>query len=124
MLTNFTSTDLVYNIVEELLSGSIDGTFISAYAVSGGRAGSKMKGVVNFVLANNPYATGVKKTNAIPGGPLIMGKYQLKTHESKTDQIRLVPDAGNDMHGRSAFLIHGRGKRGSDGCSSCLPISM
>ena len=62
MISNITGTDLVYNIVEELLTGSIDGVSITAQAVSGGRAGSKMKGVVNPLLANNPYATGVKKT--------------------------------------------------------------
>ncbi len=116
MITNITGTDLVYNIVEELLTGFIDGTSITAQAVSGGRAGSKMQGVVNPLLANNPYATRVKKKGTMPGGPTIMGKYQLKTHESKQNWIRLVPFAENLMHGRDGFAIHGRGKRGSDGC--------
>jgi hypothetical protein len=44
--------------------------------VSGGRAGSKASGVVHPLLANNPYATGVKKANdkkkALPGGPIVM----------------------------------------------------
>ena len=56
-----TETDLIYNLVEERLSGSIDGTVIQAHAVSGGRAGSKQVGVLNPFLANNPYATHVKK---------------------------------------------------------------
>ena len=116
MISNITGTDLVYNIVEELLTGSIDGVSITAQVVSGGRAGSKMKGVVNPLLANNPYATGVKKKGTTPGGPTIMGKYQLKTHESKQKWIRLVPFAENVMHGRAGFAIHGRGNRGSDGC--------
>lgn len=116
MITNFTNTDLVYNIIEQLLTGSIDGTSITAQALSGGRAGSKMQGVVNPLLANNPYATGVKKSGSTPGGPIIMGKYRLKTHESKQNWIRLVPFSENAMHNRDGFAIHGRGKRGSDGC--------
>ncbi len=52
------NTDLVYNIVEQTITGSIDGVSVVAQAVSGGRAGSKLKGVVNPLLANNPYATG------------------------------------------------------------------
>jgi hypothetical protein len=110
------NTDLVYNIVEQTIAGSIDGVSVVAQAVSGGRAGSKLKGVVNPLLANNPYATGIKKSGAIAGGPLIMGKYKLKTHESKQNWIRLVPFEENNMHGRDGFAIHGRGKRGSDGC--------
>lgn len=109
-------TDLVYNIVEELLLGSIDGKFINARAVSGGRAGSKLRSVVNPMLANNPYATRVKLNATTPGGPLVMGKYNLKTHESKPNWIRLVPFASNEMGNRSGFAIHGRGTRGSDGC--------
>jgi hypothetical protein len=116
MLNTTTGTDLTYNIVEELLTGIVDGTAISAHVVSGGRAGSKTAGAVNPFLANNPYATSVKKTVTIPGGPLIMGKYTLKTHESRANWIRLMPFGENAMHGRDGFAIHGRGPRGSDGC--------
>ena len=116
MLSATTETDLVYNIVEELLLGSIDGVFINARSVSGGRAGSKLPGVVNPMLANNPYATRVKKKGDTPGGPIVMGKYQLKTHESKPNWIRLIPFAENAMGDRSGFAIHGRGPHGSDGC--------
>jgi hypothetical protein len=111
-----TGTDLTYNIVEEMLAGSIDDTWISAHVVSGGRAGSKTRGAVNPFLANNPYATGVKTTARNPGGPLIMGKYTLKTHESHANWIRLLPFTDNNMKGRDGFAIHGRGPRGSDGC--------
>jgi hypothetical protein len=111
-----TDTDLTYNIVEQLLEGIIDGQAIHARAVSGGRAGTKTPGVENVFLANNPYLTKVKKHGATPGGPTIMGKYRLFTHESKPDWIRLVPYADNTMHGRDGFAIHGRGPRGSDGC--------
>jgi hypothetical protein len=108
----------VYNIVEELLVGSIDGVSINAYAGSGGRAGSKTKGVVNIFLANNPYATGVKKTTKHAGGPLPLARYRLKTHESKNHWIRLTAFSEDAalLGKRDGFAIHGRGKWGSDGC--------
>jgi hypothetical protein len=110
------TTDLVFNIVEQLLTGSIDGTHIDARAVSGGRAGSKTKGVVDVFLANNPYATGLKKRRTRPGGPLPIARYRLKTHESRANIIRLNPFDGEYMKGRTGMEIHGRGPRGSDGC--------
>lgn len=116
MFITLTGTDLIYNIVEAQLSGVIDGIAISAYAVSGGRSGSKTAGVVNPFLANNPFATRVKKTSTVPGGPLIMGKYFLKTHETRSNWIRLIPFEDNEMGDRDGFAIHGRGNRGSDGC--------
>lgn len=45
-----------------------------------------------------------------------MGKYFLKTHESKENWIRLNPFSQNNMKNRDGFAIHGRGFRGSDGC--------
>jgi hypothetical protein len=117
-MMRFTSgTDLEYNIAEQRLVGEIDGTQINATAVAGGRAGSKKSGVVNVFLANNPYATAVKKKGDRPGGPLPMTTYYLKTHESKPNWIRLNPKAGDGALGdRAGFAIHGRGPRGSDGC--------
>jgi hypothetical protein len=109
-------TELTYNIVEQVLGGRIDGVSINTQAVAGGRAGSKQSGAVNLFLANNPYATGVKKSDKTPGGPLILGKYRLRTHESEEKYIRLIPFDENNMRGRVGFLIHGRGPRGSDGC--------
>ncbi len=110
------SCDLVFNIAECRLVGKIGVTHISATAVTGGRAGSKTKGVVNYLIANNPFATGVKKSGARPGGPLPLGKYTLVRHEKKENWIRLVPLAGTDLKGRDGFAIHGRGSWGSDGC--------
>lgn len=107
--------DLTYNILEHSLTGAIDGTRINAKAVSGGRAGSKTDGAVNPLLANNPYLTGVKLSGGTPGGTLPQGTYTLRTHEKRKNWIRLVPRSGA-MHGRAGFAIHGRGKRGSDGC--------
>lgn len=108
--------DLTYNIVEQTLRGKIGGAVINADAVSGGRAGSKTRGAVNPMLANNPYATGVKLSDDIPGGPLPLATYELRTHETRANWIRLVPLQGQHLKGRSGFAIHGRGQRGSDGC--------
>lgn len=116
MLTYKTGTDFTFNIVEQLLSGRLDGVSFTAHAVSGGRAGSKLAGVVNPLLANNPFATGIKKAGRISGGTIVMGKYRMRTHESRAHWIRLEPFADNNMKGRDGFAIHGRGKRGSDGC--------
>jgi hypothetical protein len=113
-----TRTDLLYNIVEGTLVGSIDGVSISAQAGSGGRAGSKTKGALNIFVANNPFATRVKKAGMTPGGPLPMARYELRPHESRANWIRLTPIAedGKLLHGRDGFAIHGRGPWGSDGC--------
>ena len=110
--------ELTYNISSSLLSGKIDGVFISAHALSGGRGGSKTPGTLNWWLANNPFATHVKLSpdRSVPGGPLPMGRYRLSLHESRTNWLRLMPLLDAAMHGRSGMAIHGRGKRGSDGC--------
>jgi len=113
-----TRTDLLYNIVEQTLVGSIDGVSISARAGSGGRAGSKTAGVINLFLANNPYATRVKKTGTHAGGPLPLARYALRTHESRANWIRLTPLPEDNalLRDRAGFAIHGRGPWGSDGC--------
>ena len=112
-------SELTYNIVETLLTGQVDGVHISSRAHSGGRGGSKLSGVQQYFLADNPFATGVKlneKKKGSVGGTLPMGSYTLRLHESRHNWIRLIPAAGNSMKDRSGFAIHGRGKRGSDGC--------
>lgn len=108
--------DLGYNILERMLIGEIDGVSINAQACSGGRAGSKIAGVVNPILANNAYLTHVRKQSKRAGGPIVMGMYYLRTHEGRVNWVRLVPFKGNNMQGRDGFAIHGRGPRGSDGC--------
>lgn len=109
-------TDLVYNVLEQVLFGHVDGYTLRAHVVSGGRAGSKLPGVVHPGLANNPYATRVKLDTRTPGGPIVLGTYTLRTHEKRAHWIRLLPQRGAVMHGRAGFAIHGRGVRGSDGC--------
>lgn len=109
-------TDLTYNLVAERLTGQLDGYRVDAHAVSGGRAGSKMPGAVNVLLANNPFATGVRLTATNPGGPIPLASFRLKAHESRPNWIRLLPLPGQSLNNRDGFAIHGRGQRGSDGC--------
>ena len=112
-------TDLIYNIETGSLTGSIGGNHISAYAGSGGRAGSKIKGAVNPLLANNSLAThigGAQNAGTHLFGPIPQGVYRLKLHESKTNWIRLNPQSGTDTYDRAGFAIHGRGDTGSHGC--------
>ena len=52
--------ELTHNIASARLTGLIDGVSISAYAGSGGRAGSKTPNALNWWLANNPLATHVR----------------------------------------------------------------
>ena len=111
--------DLVYNIEDRRLQGKIGREYISAYAGSGGRAGSKVAGAENWWLANNSLAThvgGTKSKGTHRYGPIPRGLYTLRLHESRKNWIRLIPDKSNVMFDRSGFAIHGRGKVGSHGC--------
>ncbi|HEX8240418.1 MAG TPA: tlde1 domain-containing protein [Allosphingosinicella sp.] len=108
--------DLTYNIVEMTLTGTLDGTDFNARAYSGGRAGSKQDKVVHPILANNPFGMSIKTKGNYAGGPLPLGTYTMKTHESRKNWIRLNPVDPSKMLGRDGFAIHGRGPRGSDGC--------
>ncbi len=110
--------DLYYYIAEARLIGTVDGQTFWDQAGSGGRAGSKVKGAVNPLLANNPFMTcSTGSGKSLDGyGPLPPGIYYMKTHETKSNWIRLNPDPKNDMCGRAGFAIHGRGQTGSHGC--------
>lgn len=106
---------LTYNVADGLLSGKIGDIAIDGYAGSGGRAGSKTKGAENWFLKNNPFATGVHQ-GTHQYGPLPIGKYDMRPHETDKLKVRLDPFPSNSMHGRSGFEIHGRGTIGSHGC--------
>lgn len=110
--------ELTYNIASRQLTGCIDGRYVSSYAVSGGRAGSSVAGAVDWRLVNNPLATRIKLPDdkSHPGGPLPMGLYRVAPHERHRDRLRLIPVDPRFMQGRHSMLIHGTGKRGSDGC--------
>lgn len=106
---------LTYNIPEESLSGMIGGVSINCLAGSGGRAGTKTKDAENWFLKNNAYATRIHH-GSHTFGPLPMGNYYMRPHESAANMVRLDPLSSNLMFGRSGFLIHGRGPIGSHGC--------
>jgi hypothetical protein len=106
---------LTYNIVEARLQGLLAGVRVNCAAGSGGRAGSKVDGAGNWWLQNNALATGVH-FGAHGFGPLPQGSYYMGPHENGKTMIRLTPFRSNFMHGRSGFLIHGRGTIGSHGC--------
>ena len=73
MLYTTTGTDLLYNIVEELLTGRIDGVSITAHAGSGGRAGSKTPGAVNMFIAWNPRDAVIVTGFPMPGRAVANG---------------------------------------------------
>jgi len=56
----------------------------------------------------------------IPSGSYTIGKMFDNTGKTGPGSMRLTPDAGNDMHGRSDFLIHGDNSKhnfsASEGC--------
>ena len=83
---------LTFNMAEARLTGEIvvndRREYFNACAGSGGRAGSTTPGAVNADLMNNPFATRVKGIESGGhivkiGGPLPLGIYRMKTHETR-----------------------------------------
>lgn len=67
---------------------------------------------------NNPDMASVRNT-----GPLPVGLYWVREERSpkfRAPAFRLYPYAGNEMHGRSGFWIHGGTK--SEGCILLHPV--
>ena len=70
----------------------------------------KGAGVNNPSMENVPGAPGKPVAGPLPEGKYTMGKEQTNTTGSGhklANSMRLTPDAGNNMHGRSGFLMHG-----------------
>jgi len=75
---------------------------------------------------NNPYDQDIQgekgKSDAgpIPAGNYTIGKMFDNTGKTGPGSMRLTPDAGNEMNGRSGFLIHGDNSKhnfsASEGC--------
>jgi hypothetical protein len=75
---------------------------------------------------NNPYDQDIQgekgKADAgpIPAGNYTIGKMFDNTGKTGPGSMRLKPDAGNEMNGRSGFLIHGDNRKhdfsASEGC--------
>src|SRR5262249_54984902 len=64
---------LTYYIFEGLLVGRANGRHFHIFALSGGRAGSTIEGVVDRLVANNPYQTPRRHPESPSGGPLPRG---------------------------------------------------
>ncbi len=54
---------------------------------------------------NNPGAEAIRNVGPLPGGIYTIG-LPFKHDRLGDLTMRLEPDPGNDMHGRSAFMIH------------------
>lgn len=123
---NVSNCALTFNMAAGRLTGELvvndKRAYFNASAGAGGRAGSTTPGAIDPDLLNNPFATGVKGIESggqivKVGGPLPLGIYKLKTHESKPNWIRLEPLPGTSLLGRDGgFAIHRRGRHGSIGC--------
>jgi hypothetical protein len=94
-------------------------------AFSGGRGGSKLKGAVDEIVVNNWFFMCQKLDHAknVDGGPLPLGRYIVHTptkHKRLGLSAYLQPSVLakeiGEVCNRDGFFIHGRGKRGSDGC--------
>jgi len=110
--------ELEYNVASMRLKGNIDGFLIDTLAYSGGRGGTKTAGAANERIINNPLLSSLKYTKGVKGsigGPLPSGLYKLMLH-SKVNEVKLIPVSVVNNYGRGEFLIHGRGKIGSQGC--------
>jgi hypothetical protein len=119
MKTVAVMADITFNMATGDLTGTFDGWHFRVHASAGGRTGSTTPGVIREVLVNNPFATQIKKPDNVDigyAGPLPMGRYTLKPHETLPNRIRLNPDGHNVMYNRGSFLIHCHGPIGSEGC--------
>jgi hypothetical protein len=118
---------LTFYIKEGLLVGQAGGKHVHILAWSGGGGGSKT-GWVQRGVVNNPDRVGRKPSGGHHdhkhhhhGGPIPPGHYTIRTPDGTHPNLgkvsaALIPAAGNRMHGRGGFFIHGRGPHGSDGC--------
>lgn len=82
-----------------------------AHGYAGGNCGKNPEG------RNNPNLDCVRQVGPLPRGMYTFGEPIDHPHLGKM-AIPLIPDATNEMHGRSAFYEHGDNKTGtaSEGC--------
>jgi hypothetical protein len=118
-----------YYIFEGILVGTANNSLFHINALSGG-GGMSSKGITDSQVVNNPYMTGKKtdyqgKDNATSetrGGPIPVGKYLIAPptlgYGYKYARLQPIGKTVRTLHGikRDGFLIHSRGKLGSDGC--------
>jgi RHS repeat-associated protein len=101
---------------------SVNGDLPDVKSLGTGYSG-KGAGLNNPSMESVPGAVGKSDAGPIPEGTYAIGKQQDNVTGSGTklvDSMRLTPDAGNDMHGRAGFLMHGDNKAhnhsASEGC--------
>lgn len=84
-----------------------DGTMIDTYSACSGQSGS---------CRNNPSCQCQVSVGPLPQGTYTLGN--MRTFKGMDYCYDLYPDVGNNMCGRSGFLIHGGGCSGnpSEGC--------
>jgi hypothetical protein len=71
---------------------------------------------------NNPAMCGVRCIGPLPTGDYTIGPWQAQHGKLGPMVAELIPDASNDMHGRSGFFIHGAASgalhgQESEGCT-------
>lgn len=126
---NIGGTDANFNhITYDVGSGNIsqvtavEGDLPDVKTLGSGYSG-KGTGLNNPSQEDVPGAKGKADAGPIPEGKYGIGKQQTNVTGTGTQlpaSMRLTPDAGNQMHGRGGFLIHGDNAAGnhsaSEGC--------
>ena len=90
------------------------------YTLVGAGYSGKGEGLNNPFQQAMPGAPGKADAGPIPSGNYTVGTMFDNKGKTGPGSMRLTPDAGNDMHGRSGFLIHGDNSKhnfsASEGC--------
>jgi hypothetical protein len=121
--------DLHYYISDSLLEGRVGGKSFCFFAFSGSGRGRKEgfreKELVSM-LAHNlwEYRRKTDKKHEVRGGPLPPGVYKIEKPVANYISLGvsfgraavLKATGSSKTFERDGFLIHGRGKEGSDGC--------
>jgi hypothetical protein len=113
---------LEYYIMERILRGTVGGKPVHFFALSGGGGGRRGKPFPTDIV-NNPYFESRQyiESKGQDGGPIPPGWYWIRHSDAKDFPkhgvcVRLQPMKHTFVMGRGGFLIHGRGRFGSEGC--------
>lgn len=91
-----------------------DGT-LAATGYAGGNCGKNPEGI------NNPAMQCVAKVGPLPRGLYTFGQPVIQSHLGPF-AIPLIPDAGNDMCGRSGFYCHGDTTPSGNASEGCVIV--
>lgn len=86
---------------------------VAAVGYAGGNCGKNPEGV------NNTHLEHVRSVGPIPRGRYTFGEPLLKSHMGPY-AIPLIPDKANQMHGRSAFYMHGDTTPSGNASEGCI----